>query len=124
MVIISNSKAKKFYRLARYQGGFTYDLNRGIYPTTGYVVSIFPDNERQYLASEFTRQDIHNYLSEHSDTLAQENVCLGAWHDNGIVYLDCAVVLEDKDLAISLGEEFFQLAIFDLVNFIDIRITS
>jgi hypothetical protein len=120
MAIITNSKAKKLYRLVRYQGGFTYDLNRGIYPTTGYVVSIFPEHGQTYSDSEFSPQDIHRYLSEHSDTLAQEHVCLGAWRDNGIVYLDCVVVLEDKDLAISLGEEFFQLAIFDLNTYTDI----
>lgn len=102
-------------RLER-EGGFTYHVTSGSSPTSGYVLSIHKDRERVLDIEALTPTDLVNYVAGNQDLLGKSDHYLGAWHntDDGKVYLDVAVVTDNKPEADRLAREHNQLAYFDL----------
>lgn len=99
-------------------GGFTRDpLTGATGPSTGYAVSL-AGNELVIPFAELTTDDI----AAHAATIPA-GAYQGGWLDGQDVYLDASIVLSDVDAALDLARSSGQLAIFDLTNGRDIRLT-
>jgi hypothetical protein len=74
-----------------------------------------PGHELQIdLATGGTGQIILAYAHGKRHALAQTNRYLGAWVDNGTLYLDVAECIAERATAERLGRERGELAIFDV----------
>lgn len=104
-------------------GGFTVALD-GTRPTAGYVVAL-PNHERRYQLNTRTgyAHAIYAYVVDNGRVLRDPGAHLGAWVDNGQLYLDVVHVVTDRESAITLGQLNGQLAIYDLNTGEDIRLT-
>ena len=105
-------------------GGFTYQPVDDTTPTKGYALSVFRGAEKVFDVESVTEDDIYNYLIEHKDKFEDPGVHVGGWVDDGKVYLDLSIVVEDREKAEKLGIEHDQLAMFDLANFNTIHLES
>lgn len=96
-------------------GGFSVDLETGLRPRHGCVVSIFPESTR-VLAYPVTCQDLIEYVTQHAELLSHAGHLFGGWHDpaSGRIYLDTSVWVRAADQAERLGQAYGQLAYFDL----------
>ncbi len=105
-------------------GGFTYNIKDGSFASDGFAVAVYNDKEYIFEAADEYEAlaGIVQYTANNMQTLLEKNVFLGGWVDDGNVYLDCSVVLQDKNEAIELGKTHKQLAIFDLSTFEEIRL--
>ena len=99
-------------------GGFTYSLD-GSSPRAGekfFAVAYSKDSERTFPLASFTPEDLVSFIADNADALASENVHLGAWVDDGTVYLDCSLILDNEAEALAIGRRNDQLAIFCFEN--------
>ena len=93
-------------------GGATYHLPTGrMQFKDGYFVSL-KDHESMSDVSSI-RSQIATYIKENGFTLSQEDHYLGAWIENGHLFLDVSVLIDDKDEALAYGKKMEQLAIRD-----------
>ena len=98
-------------------GGFTYGIG-GYRPTEGYAVAI-AGRERSHTAQrnyERTATSISIYARLNYDVLQLPGFYLGAWLDDGRIYLDVVRVFSDRDMALEAGKRNHQLAVFDLTT--------
>lgn len=96
-------------------GGFTYHLETRHSPSAGdhlYAVAYSKTTERTFRFEAFTPTDLVNFIADNADALSQENVYLGGWVDNGLVYLDCSLIVDDEQTALEIAKLNEQLAIF------------
>lgn len=105
------AKAFKAVALLHDQGGFS--LDEDLEPVFGlhYVVSL-EGAEQQIPLEMLTENDILSYRAEYADLLAA-GLILGAWVDNGTVYLDLSQDFLDLGQAMKFARENHQLAIWD-----------
>lgn len=92
-------------RLAKdYPEGFTVDVDLNIL-TEGYVIAL-PETQ-----GSFGNEGLKKVVK-----FATENdYNIGGWNSpNGKFYWDASIIVKNKDEAITIGQEFNQLAIFDL----------
>lgn len=95
----------------------------GSSPTKGISVSI--QMEQIVDADEDVEDAVARYLarSDVREALAEKpNRVLGAWKDNGKVYLDVSEILDDRQAAIDEGEIRAQLSIFDIGKMEEIKL--
>lgn len=98
------------------EGGFTYRFGAEI-PTSGYMVSTI-DQEEVYDLNEIIITDVvDEYLMNHNWVLVYDDLYIGAWVDNGKLYLDVSAHVEEEEEAICLGKRNNQLGIFCLDTF-------
>lgn len=99
-------------------GGFTVDLN-GVTPTTGYAVGARPDRTRRLDLRQMNERDvadeIYVYVIDNGYEL-RDGYYLGAWIDDGTLYLDLVQVLNDRGMALTLARSLGELAIYDLAT--------
>lgn len=101
-------------------GGASYNLVTGEFnPEEGYMVSI-KDKEfkREYNGSHKSIQyDVASYIKEHAHILisgvVDSEAFIGAWVDNGELYLDISVKVEHSRDAYKLAVENNQKAYFN-----------
>jgi len=100
-------------------GGFSIHDHIGDGPTTGYMVSMNKNTERDFAAKDLTADHIRQYQEDHADELSQAGYYFGAWHnpEDGRVYLDVSKNFKDKDEAMKAAKGADQIAIFDLSTF-------
>ncbi len=104
-------------------GGASYSLRYGdLAGRKGYAVSCHKDREFTLTPAELTDSVLQNYLHENSDLLAMPDYFLGAWIDNGTLYLDVSKRVTSKAEAVRLCREHDQKAYFDLENLKTIEI--
>lgn len=109
--------------------GFTLDAyGETIKPTTGYAVSYLS------LGSFDTRgispakcREVFRYAAEwYAANLFSEGqpVYVGAWTDNetGIRYVDALIIVNDLQQAVTIGQRFNQLAVWDFANNVEVRL--
>ena len=100
-------------------GGISLDVrtNRTIDKKTGYMVAM-EGKESTCLSCVFDKKILDLFIEEHLKWLTSLNTesFLGAWVDNGIVYLDVSFYVENKESAINYGMMENQLAIYDIKN--------
>ena len=91
---------------------------------TGYGLSIFKDREVVVPIIDFSAGHIAAYRDLNSDLLGRDEVYVGGWfnHDDGNVYLDCSIVVNDLGVAVTAARAASQLAIWDLAAKQEIRL--
>jgi hypothetical protein len=83
-------------------------------PSTGYAVAL-AGAETVIPMVTFTVDAITAYVVSNADEIDHTpGVFVGAWADNGLVYLDLSTVIADREAAIETGRTNAQLAIFHL----------
>lgn len=107
----------KLVQLINKNSGFTIDLKTGIEPKSGYCIglSLFEqitdvnNNDLELILSDYIKSKpiLLNTLPDYY---------LGAWVNNGKIYLDVVTIVKDLKLAVRLAKIGKQIAIFDLDN--------
>lgn len=96
-------------------GGATFNLSTGTSPTTGYAVSLKGgsktpiDNTRQSI-----EQTIKEFISIHGLELSIPENHIGGWVDDGWLYLDVSIIMDNLSDAILMGKIHEQKAIFNI----------
>ena len=104
---------REFFNSTIQNGGASYNITTGeINPNKGYFVAL-PRNETKIPFSQFGESDIADFVNANAIELADEFRFVGSWIDNNTVYLDVVDQLFDKRIALTLGLERNQLAIYD-----------
>ncbi len=79
-----------------------------------YAVGVFTEVSRTFAARDLPEKIALSFVKGNVELLKNPNCAVGTWFENGISYLDISVIVADKSLAIKLGNEFNQIAIYDL----------
>lgn len=105
-------------------GGFTYHAVTGEQPTTGYALSIHKDRESVMDTTTANAVALANYADRNWDLLSQKGNYLGGWHDpnDGKVYLDVSTVVKTAEEAEQMARDAQQIAYFDLVKGVSIKL--
>lgn len=108
----------------RDKGGFTMDLV-GNKPTTGYMVAL-KGHEVTYLCDnmDMEKQIIREFVNSNQELLHVEGMYFGAWYnkENKRTYLDVSTNFQSKRKALEVARDNEQLAIWDVVNQVEIRL--
>jgi hypothetical protein len=104
------------------EGGFSFDLNTGTTPTSGYAVSVNPEANRQ-TGVRVSAGLIGTYAYAFGHLLDQPGKVLGAWRDTetGITHLDVSTVVGDREDALMLARAFGEIAVWDYAAGAEIR---
>lgn len=105
------------------KGGFSISSN-GHEPKGGFMVAV-PDAEEQIGVDEATPERLAAYMDKHEAQLSEEGNFFGGWldRDSGKVYLDISRNVKDEKEARSLGKKWKQLAIFNLNQLAEVRLS-
>lgn len=95
----------------------------GIRTRKGHLRSVCSRTGTIVPVPQFKAEDILQFIYDNFDLLNEPGRFLGAWVDNGNVYLDVSNVVDTLEEAIPLAEAAQQLAVFDLGAFEEIRFT-
>lgn len=109
-----------FAQLIRTNEGFTLDDSLQS-PTAGYMVSL-KGTEVQFPNVADMPDDVLQRECEDFHSEVPRDVYFGAWVDEGTLYLDHSVNIQDREVAIALGHANNQLAIWDIANGKSIRL--
>jgi hypothetical protein len=104
-------------------GGITIGMD-GSQPHQGFAFTVDQHSEGQYPLQTLTADQIDQYIQSHMQLLQAPGRYLGAWVNNGTVYLDVSQVEQDRDRAHQMAQQANQLAMFDLATFEEIPTTS
>lgn len=100
--------------------GASYNLLSGEFnPNNGYMVSIKGHELKIPYNTEGLQYEIAQYIKTKADILISglsENKFIGAWLNDGYLFLDVSIKVDTLNEAIQLGRENNQLAIFDCSN--------
>ena len=112
---LSGNKAAELRHKVLTDGGFTYDVAKKIYPTSGFAVSMHQECER-VLTGKTTSADFKKYASDNAKILTTPGAKFGAWIDveANKLYLDVTHVEKDITVATKLAKEHNQEGIYDL----------
>ena len=110
----------KILNLIRLNGGVTYNLSTGeTNPDDGYMVSL----EKHGFVSHFVAPDIvRDYLKEKAHLLTQSNRYFGVWNNGTDYVFDVSEKVDSLEVALFLGRQRKQLAIWDNVHKDEIKI--
>ena len=105
---------KEFVAAIVKNGGATYNLANGGTPTNGYMVS------KKGFEIKFWDVPIEHavilFIQKYGFELNNPENFLGAWMDEGTLYLDISNHYTDKDEALKQGIVNQQRAIYDVIN--------
>lgn len=104
---------KQLVMRALEDGGFSVFPN-GDVPSKGYAVAIDKQHEMAVSTGLDLAKAIDIYCDLFKDDLRQPGRMLGGWICRGQLYLDISEVIEDRDVALALGRERDQEAIYRL----------
>ena len=94
-------------------GGCTYSLFGGYSPKTGYVCSILKE-QHTMPENHFSAYAVAQFVKQHAEKLAQKDLFLGSWINDGQIYLDVCLVTEYLPECIETAKQNNQIAVFDL----------
>lgn len=97
-------------------GGITYDTATGEQPEHGYACSIDKSREYSVRAEAFVPSTLLNWIYDNLDLLSHPNTYLGAWIEDGVVYLDVSVVLPTLEQALECARQHNQRSVYSLHN--------
>ncbi len=110
------SNLKEFIRLTDENNGATYNLVTGeINPKSGYYVAL-DLNGKTVKYQHPINKVVQNFVLKNSLILSNINTYLGSWIEDGKLFLDIVVRVEDRNEAIKFGKENKQKAIYDANN--------
>ena len=98
------------------EGGVTYSLRYGKVSKKGYAASPYKARELVIPVKEFGDNDVRNFTLDNGDLLSLHDHALGAWVEDGQVYLDVVQVVTSKAKATAICRANEQKAFFDLEN--------
>jgi len=110
--------------LVERNGGFTIQLVDDIgikVITSGYAVSDRKDLEATFKYPADYAANIRDYVATNGKILRDGRHCLGAWVDNGTLYLDVVRVFKAAHHARKCAIEHNQIAYFCLDTFEELR---
>jgi len=99
------------------QRGYSYDRKNNRFASEGFALSVFPQFESVVPVDAALKEAVDAYVEEHVDKVREdERIYFGAWlnEEDGRVYLDLSIVVDDRDEAISLAHDYQQEGIYDL----------
>ena len=105
---------KEFVAAIIENGGATYNLANGGTVDKGYMVSK-KGFEMKFQPEVDVTQAVCQFIKEFGFELYEVENFMGAWIDEGILYLDISNNIADRRKAIKEGYKNEQLAIFDVV---------
>jgi hypothetical protein len=104
---------REFFNSTIQNGGASYNITTGeLNPNVGYFVSV-PNHEVKIPFSQFNADVVTTFINTNAELLSGEHTFVGTWIENNTVYLDVTEQLFDKRIALRLGLERNQLAIYD-----------
>lgn len=109
--------AQEIWELYRQAGGATFNLRFGnLAGKSLYAVSIHGERTRDVDESDFSVGIIEAYIRANLDLLIQHENSVGIWlsADEGKVYLDVSITLQDRQYAVALAREHREQAICHL----------
>lgn len=102
-----------FFQSVKATGGGSYNIHTGeLNPKDGYMVSI-NGCETVVDYNEDFDIEVRRYIKKNMDVIYEPNIFLGAWTNDGKVYLDCSQKIVDKREALHKGLRRNQKAIWD-----------
>lgn len=117
----SKSEARMLTALAVSDGGYTWDEDKHLLVMSGKAVSPYKQAEETYTVDYWSSNGVEivkSYINRHRDILSQPDTHVGAWVDDGKVYLDVSVVKSTHEAAVAVAKEHDQLGYFDLDEFV------
>jgi hypothetical protein len=105
---------KEFVAAIVKNGGATYNLAIGDTAHSGYMVSK-KGFEMKFLPETKVRDAVIQFMEAYGFELCFEENYMGAWVDEGILYMDISNNFEKRSEAIREGYKNEQLAIYDVV---------
>lgn len=100
-------------------GGFTLHAVTGEAPKSGYVTA-FSKATECVLDAAFGIECLAGLLAQfcmyHDDLLCREEYFVGAWINEGKLYLDVVKVYQSREEALAVAAGAQQTAIYDVVN--------
>jgi hypothetical protein len=115
--------ASKIYRSTKVNGGATVDL-KGRTPTSGYMYAPSKDTETIIESKNFNPQVISSFMNKNWRLLQEEGNHIGAWENEGNVFLDISKVGRPTPETIEEARKCHQLAVYDLAQGKEIFIGS
>jgi hypothetical protein len=103
------------------KGGFTYNPRTDSEPKRGYAVAAHPERGEIHAEEGFSAEDLRAFRDRNADLLTNPRLHIGAWTDEGKIYLDIVEVEPNRRVARKLGRERNQIAIYDLKTGTEIR---
>lgn len=100
----NHSKASEILEATIQNGGFSWETYH-----SGYMVSLEGSEVKIKYTDPAQRASVINQIEFYIDMVGQVNT----WLDDGIIYLDISVNVEDLQEALTFAEENKQLAIYD-----------
>ncbi len=79
-----------------------------------FVVSVFNRRTLFIQRSELLEEDVRRFIENNKDLLSYKQCVIGTWGTGDFIVLDVCILIENRKRAIKLGNEFNQMAIFDL----------
>jgi len=105
---------KEFVAAIIENGGATYNLAMGDTAHSGYMVSK-KGFEMKFLPETDVKQAVIRFMEAHGFELYEVENFIGAWIDNGVLYMDISNNFEKRSEAIREGYRNEQIAIYDVV---------
>ena len=105
---------KEFIASIIENGGATYNLAMGDTAHSGYMVSK-KGFEMKFPTEKNVKQAVIQFMEAYGFELYEVENFMGAWIDEGILYMDISNNFEKRSDAIREGYKNEQLAIFDVV---------
>lgn len=90
-------------------------------PTSGFMYSV-QNCELQIGLANITDELVAQFIAENEHILTQNGMYLGAWVNDGVVYLDVSRNVNTYFEAVHQGMNNRQLAIYDVVNGVSVDI--
>lgn len=93
------------------QGGYSFAQDWQPAPSSGYFVGL---EGIQVPADDFKPSTVLRFACDHAALLYAhgDTAVVGTWLDNGIVYIDVTVRVDEVDAAMALAREHQQLAVY------------
>ena len=106
---------KEFVAAIIENGGSTYNLANGGTVHDGYMVSK-KGFEMKFPSNTDVKSAVCHFIMLYGFELFEPENYIGAWTDEGILYLDISNHYTDKDEALNQGRANDQKAIYDVTN--------
>jgi len=96
-------------------GGFTYQPVTENQPTHGYAVGVNSEKYGQVFdEADFNQDHIVDFVLKNRQLLRDPAYHVGAWNDDGKVYLDISAIAKTPEEAVALSRQHDQIAYYDL----------
>jgi hypothetical protein len=106
-------KAIEVVEAVKANGGASVRVEDGSGPTERYVVALGKEFASIVPEPEFNESAVRQFVWNYGGALAPVARYLGAWQNEGLVYLDVVETFSDLSQAIRAGVERNQIAIYD-----------